>query len=247
MSSYPSQGAPRNPDNRALPPGWVEQYDPNYRAWFYVNTTASPPVTTWTHPLGPAPPPPAAYSAPSHPPPVDNYRADYNPNSGPNNSWDNGPPAYSSYPNNYPQQPQQPQQPQGYASYGGGNQYGQQNGPPGWQSGPPPSGGSNSGKGWINAQLLLPYRSPLDTGILGGLFGGKTNHGQQQQMQAGPPPTVIYQQAAPKKSSGFSGSSALMGAGAGILGGLLVADLVEDAVDDNYYDGGGDFGDGGFF
>ncbi|KZT62138.1 hypothetical protein CALCODRAFT_278193 [Calocera cornea HHB12733] len=32
-----------NPDKRPLPPGWVTQYDPNYKTWFYVNTRAEPP------------------------------------------------------------------------------------------------------------------------------------------------------------------------------------------------------------
>ncbi|KAF8883410.1 hypothetical protein BD779DRAFT_869456 [Infundibulicybe gibba] len=64
--------APTNPDTRTLPPGWVQQYDTNYNAWFYVDTTKTPPVTTWTHPLGPPPPaapPPTQYSPPASAPP----------------------------------------------------------------------------------------------------------------------------------------------------------------------------------
>ncbi|KAF7301170.1 WW domain-containing protein [Mycena indigotica] len=61
MSQPPPYGGgpPRtNPDARPLPSGWITQFDPNYNAWFYVNTLASPPITTWTHPLGAPPPPP---------------------------------------------------------------------------------------------------------------------------------------------------------------------------------------------
>ncbi|THV00582.1 hypothetical protein K435DRAFT_963996 [Dendrothele bispora CBS 962.96] len=69
--SYGSPPPPTNPDTRALPPGWISQYDPNYRAWFYVNTVAQPPHTTWVHPLGPpgSSPPPNQYGPPSGPPP----------------------------------------------------------------------------------------------------------------------------------------------------------------------------------
>ncbi|KAF9268330.1 hypothetical protein L218DRAFT_609983 [Marasmius fiardii PR-910] len=41
----------QNPDTRALPPGWLTQYDPNYRTWYYVNTKVQPPEITWNHPL----------------------------------------------------------------------------------------------------------------------------------------------------------------------------------------------------
>jgi len=60
-----------NPDRRSLPAGWITQYDPDYKAWFYVNTRANPPVTTWNHPSGPISTPspePSVYSAPSAPP-----------------------------------------------------------------------------------------------------------------------------------------------------------------------------------
>ncbi|KAI9063494.1 hypothetical protein FKP32DRAFT_722968 [Trametes sanguinea] len=36
-------GPPPNPDRRPLPPGWIEQWDSNYKAWFYVNTAENPP------------------------------------------------------------------------------------------------------------------------------------------------------------------------------------------------------------
>ncbi|KAG8899567.1 hypothetical protein FRB99_006568 [Tulasnella sp. 403] len=47
--------AAKNPDSRPLPNGWTTEYDPTSRAWYYVNTLASPAVTTWTHPAEGAP------------------------------------------------------------------------------------------------------------------------------------------------------------------------------------------------
>ncbi|KAF8898164.1 hypothetical protein CPB84DRAFT_1168473 [Gymnopilus junonius] len=74
-----------NPDTRALPDGWITQFDNNYKAWFYVNTRASPPVTTWTHPLGPPPPPPQQqYAPPPNAPPNQGYATSYSPSPSPN-------------------------------------------------------------------------------------------------------------------------------------------------------------------
>ncbi|KAI6046561.1 hypothetical protein EDC04DRAFT_2628257 [Pisolithus marmoratus] len=44
---------PPNPDTRELPPGWIQQYNWEHEAWFYVNTRESPPRSTREHPLGP--------------------------------------------------------------------------------------------------------------------------------------------------------------------------------------------------
>jgi len=76
--------ASRNPDNRPLPSGWIEQYDPRNNAWFYVNMNVNPPETTWVHPV----PSEGAFSPPPGPPP----------------------PAPYGGPNAYPQGPQYPQQ-----------------------------------------------------------------------------------------------------------------------------------------
>ncbi|KAF7313361.1 WW domain-containing protein [Mycena chlorophos] len=115
MSGPPPYGGgpPRNPDARPLPQGWITEFDPNYNAWFYVNTLTQPPVTTWTHPLG-APPSPGPPQGGYAPPP-----------GGPENR---GPGGY------YPQQ-------QGYpGQYGGGSPYPPQGGygGPGYQQSPPP-------------------------------------------------------------------------------------------------------------
>ncbi|KIO30887.1 hypothetical protein M407DRAFT_143627 [Tulasnella calospora MUT 4182] len=80
----------RNPDTRTLPPGWIEQYDKNYDAWFYVNTAANPPVTSWEHPAK------NAYLPPPGPPP----------GPPPSNQYNQG--GYNQGYNQYPQQQQPP-------------------------------------------------------------------------------------------------------------------------------------------
>ncbi|KAL7415308.1 hypothetical protein BDY24DRAFT_272768 [Mrakia frigida] len=50
-------------DTRPLPEGWVATFDNNYKATFYVNTTKTPPESTWVHPsdvpaFAPSPGPP---------------------------------------------------------------------------------------------------------------------------------------------------------------------------------------------
>ncbi|KAF8239482.1 hypothetical protein L208DRAFT_1385923 [Tricholoma matsutake] len=62
---------PINPDTRPLPEGWIQQYDQNYNTWFYVQTNAKPPITRWTHPLGPVP----QYTPPSNNPYSNDMRA----------------------------------------------------------------------------------------------------------------------------------------------------------------------------
>ncbi|KAG8914770.1 hypothetical protein FRC00_010962 [Tulasnella sp. 408] len=87
--------ASRNPDSRPLPAGWIEQYDKNYDTWFYVNTAANPPVTTWEHPAKNAEMPP---SGPPPGPPQDSqggYNQGYN-----QGGYNQG----SSYPAQQPQQ-----------------------------------------------------------------------------------------------------------------------------------------------
>ncbi|KAG9020414.1 hypothetical protein FS842_007342, partial [Serendipita sp. 407] len=46
----PNNYGPENPDKRPLPTGWIMQFDKTHDAWFYVNTVAHPPTTTWEHP-----------------------------------------------------------------------------------------------------------------------------------------------------------------------------------------------------
>ncbi|WFD42109.1 hypothetical protein MPSI1_000747 [Malassezia psittaci] len=50
---------------RALPDGWVKQFDTNYNQYFYVDTRSNPPRSTWVHPDDEQ----GRYSAPSGAPP----------------------------------------------------------------------------------------------------------------------------------------------------------------------------------
>ncbi|KAI0676707.1 hypothetical protein C8Q78DRAFT_1073498 [Trametes maxima] len=124
---YSPNGPPPNPDRRPLPPGWVEQWDNNYKTWFYVNTSENPPRSSWVHPLGPAPPAqPSGYAPPSGPPPPDNRG--YSP---------------------YPPQVSSPPGPGGY--YGGPPQGGYAPSPSPY-GGPPPQ----ENRGWFGSGTPQP-------------------------------------------------------------------------------------------
>jgi hypothetical protein len=34
----------------ALPPGWIQEWDAKHKAYYYVDTKAVPPRTSWVHP-----------------------------------------------------------------------------------------------------------------------------------------------------------------------------------------------------
>ncbi|KAG8899393.1 hypothetical protein FRC00_001486 [Tulasnella sp. 408] len=38
-------------DNRPLPEGWTRQWDPNYKRYFFIDTKANPPRSTWDYPV----------------------------------------------------------------------------------------------------------------------------------------------------------------------------------------------------
>ncbi|KAG8792322.1 hypothetical protein FRC16_011460 [Serendipita sp. 398] len=104
MSQYQNNQQPRNPDTRPLPDGWVTQYDPNYQAWFYINTREQPPRASWVHPLG----------APVSPQP---QQQQFSPPSGgsggyaqPNREGGSANDYYQASPSPYPQQQQYTQQ-----------------------------------------------------------------------------------------------------------------------------------------
>ncbi|PPQ63974.1 hypothetical protein CVT24_009096 [Panaeolus cyanescens] len=216
-SAPPPYASTANPDTRTLPDGWITQFDPNYKAWYYVNTRSTPPETTWVHPLGPPPPPPQQYGPPSGPPPPNNNG--YNPGFPQGN--------YGGYPNHNSQPP--------YGGYGGQNNYP-------YNSGPSPGGyGDQRDYGGYNQQSSYGSQPPANTkgagGMLGGLmskFGGGSSHGSGYPQQGGyngyPPQTVVVQQQ-PKKSGGMGMGGMALAGGAGLLGGLLVADAIDDAFD----------------
>ncbi|KAL7281992.1 hypothetical protein PYCCODRAFT_1436031 [Trametes coccinea BRFM310] len=133
-------GPPPNPDRRPLPPGWIEQWDANYKAWFYVNTAENPPRSSWVHPLGPPPPAPqpSGYAPPPGPPPPDRSYSPYPPQGGYGSGYGQPPPQPS-----YAQSP-----PPGPGYYGSP--------PP--QGGYPPYGGAppQENRGWFGSSTPQP-------------------------------------------------------------------------------------------
>ncbi|KAI9486688.1 MAG: hypothetical protein EXX96DRAFT_550122 [Benjaminiella poitrasii] len=88
---------PMNPDTRGLPSGWISQYDPTSRKFFYVYTPTA--LRQWEHPV-------------DKPLNSSNYRGEnnsYNPQQQQQPYYNNGPQSQQRY---YPQQ----QQPSAYYS-----------------------------------------------------------------------------------------------------------------------------------
>jgi len=257
--------ADRNPDKRPLPSGWIEEYDPSYKTWFYVDTRRIPPASSWTHPAALAPPPPGPppqqYAAPTTPappnvgnPPPQGYR---NPSP---QGYRNPPPQGQDYRNASPQGGCRNPSPQPYGNYdtppqgvyGQGNPDRYRGAPPGGWNQQPYQGQGGYQQGYQQGGY---QQGPSDYGYSGsssadrGWFG---SGGSQQQQQQQPP----------QHKSGF-GMGALLGVGAaGVLGTMLVEHKEEEAYDDglnqglDYNDnngggnddfGGGDFGGGDGF
>jgi len=214
MASPPPYGQqpPPNVDTRQLPPGWTEQYNWDYRQWFYVNIRENPPRSSWEHPLGPMQ---QQFSPPLGPPPPnrDFNRSPYGPPGG------------------------------GYGGYGGGPEY-----QGGYNQGPPP-GGYGGG-----------YGGPPGGygGAPGGGYGGgyQENRGYGGPSYGGPSPqpqTVIVEEQR-KKKSGMGLGTGLLAGGAGLVGGALLMDAIEDHDQDEReegydqgFDQGEDYNDGGDF
>ncbi|KAN0097854.1 hypothetical protein V8E55_002300 [Tylopilus felleus] len=122
---------PPNPDTRELPYGWIQQYNWEFRQWFYVNTRENPPRSGWEHPLGPIP---QGYAPPLGPPPS---RSPYGGPPGPP-----PPPPDRSY--NRSPYGGPPPPPQGYGGYGASPQ-GYNNTPAGGYLGGGSYGSGNRG------------------------------------------------------------------------------------------------------
>lgn len=98
-----------------------------------------------------------------------------------------------------------------------------------------------------------PQQGPPPGGYYGGYPPQQQGYGYPQPGYGGgygggyPPQGGYYPQQPPRKSGGMgTAGAAALGVGGGLLGGLLIADAVEDMGDhDNYDNGGGDWGDGG--
>ncbi|KAF4574464.1 hypothetical protein EYR40_005811 [Pleurotus pulmonarius] len=248
-----------NPDKRPLPPGWITQYDSRYSAWYYVNTSASPPVTVWEHPLGAPPPapPPSHYAPPPGPPPPNHntypgQSAPPYPSPGPSPG---APPYNSNPPNSYYGNPQGQ-----YGGYPGGGSPG---GYPGQQPsyGAPPQPhlllsriGSKrrrlSKEGKARRDPCSPLRSNLILGLFiglfGGLFGKKPSSGYGGGGY-GQQPQVVYAQQPAKSGGGMGMGGMLAAGGAGLIGGALIANAIDDSQEDAYREGYEDAQDGGGF
>ncbi|KAF8351077.1 hypothetical protein F5887DRAFT_935820 [Amanita rubescens] len=230
--SAPSQ----NPDTRPLPTGWVTQYESNYKAWFYVNTNAQPPVTTWEHPSGPPPrappPPPSNYGPPAGPPPT---RPGYEqgPGYGPGNSrggYGDGPSGgYGGSP--YDRPPENYGGPRGYGGppprgYGGPpDPY---NGPPGGYGAPVPGGaypqyGEGYGQGGYDRRSPVPDDRGRAFG--GGMFGGRQQAPDR------------YVDAPPKKHGGISAGKVALGLGGGALALFAGKEFLEHEEHKSYEEG----------
>ncbi|KAH7888145.1 hypothetical protein F5I97DRAFT_1926528 [Phlebopus sp. FC_14] len=145
---------PLNPDTRELPSGWIQQYNWEYRQWFYVYTREQPPRSSWEHPLGPMP---QGFAPPPGPPP-------------PDRGYNRSP--YGGGPGGYP-----PAQ-----EYGGYNQgYQPSYGAPQGYASPPPNYNNAPSGGFMGGGSYAPPGSGYQQGPYPpegrGFFGGG---GQQQ-------------------------------------------------------------------
>ncbi|KAL7416538.1 hypothetical protein BDY24DRAFT_380026 [Mrakia frigida] len=61
-------------DSRPLPPNWVSQFDSTHQTTFYVNTSTTPPTSSWIHPLDIKT---EQYAAPTGAPPGGDYKSSY--------------------------------------------------------------------------------------------------------------------------------------------------------------------------
>jgi len=203
-----------------------------------VNTEAKPPITTWTHPLGPEPPRAPSPERKYSPPPMAPL-----PQGSPSYADRYGPTGPQSYNqggylggNDYPQQPQD-------RSYGGPRpEYGA-----GYDSNYPQESGSRGLGGLLGR--FSGGRGHHD-GHHGGLLGGGGGYPGYQQPYPGQQPQVAYaEQQPPRRSGGMGmGGGLALGAVGGLLGGVLLGEAIEDHRDReevfvDYNDDGGFGGD----
>ncbi|EMD41152.1 hypothetical protein CERSUDRAFT_121695 [Gelatoporia subvermispora B] len=229
---------PQNPDRRELPPGWISQYDSNYKAWFYVNTRDDPPRPSWVHPLGPPrPTSSSSYRPPAGPPPPDRpYDGDRGYSPQPQRAYSPQPPrAYS------PNPPQQ--QDRGFYAPSYGQPQGGYNLAPPQQYGgyapPPPA----AGYGQPPPQVVYAPTTIYENGP------PRPNYYQP------PPQQVVEVIEVDRPRHHFGGGGLGLGlaaGGVGLLGGALIADaIVDDRIDNQLaFDQGfidGEIADGGFW
>ncbi|KAJ5461078.1 uncharacterized protein N7458_002630 [Penicillium daleae] len=269
MSSF---APPPGPPPPTVPEGWKAQYDERYQTWFYINIATG--KSQWERPEAPPPsgppagPPPNELPAEAVPSDRKQPMASNNPFNPANSTKDNAPShsldddarlaaklqaeeesrargqgsdrgaATDYYSDPSPKAKAHPATPRskgGFLSKLMGKSSSGSSRPPQQQyasypqQGPPPGGYYG---GYPPQQQGYGYPQP---GYGGGYGGGY------------PPQGGYYPQQPPRKSGGMgTAGAAALGVGGGLLGGLLIADAVEDMGDhDNYDNGGGDWGDGG--
>ncbi|CAG8493081.1 17857_t:CDS:2 [Cetraspora pellucida] len=87
-------------DSRPLPPGWVCQYDHNYKRYFFVDTTKQPPVSTWDDPRDASQPQSSTQGQGLYPPLQDNSPSFPQPQPQPQ-TYLSSPQSYSQRPHSY--------------------------------------------------------------------------------------------------------------------------------------------------
>ncbi|KAI5452236.1 hypothetical protein NCC49_000801 [Naganishia albida] len=220
-------------------PGWVEQFDPNYNAWFYVNKATG--QSQWTHP-GEEP----QYAPPSGPPPTNtsngypSEKASYSPspalNSAPsyNDAHRSSSSTGQQHVEAYQNQPQQQQKSSGGFLGKIQKKLEQKMGQPGMGGGMGGGYGQQSyGGGYGGGYAQQGYGGYPQQGGMMGMGGGRMPMMGGGMMGGG------Y----PQRRQGMgAGGAAALGVGGGLLGGMMLANAFDD--DDC---GGGDFGGGDDF
>lgn len=226
-----------------VPDGWLAKWDDNYNRWFFVNLETK--KSQWEMPEDDNVKPPPYAPSDSKPkkelsrPPVSppTQSRSLAPSNGgqTDRGWFSGKKQLSNYP------------PQNSSNYGGGGGYGAPQGGYGGPQGGYPHGGYGGPQGYP-PQGYPPQGYPPQG------YPPQGYYPPPQQYMAQPQ----YVQAAPRRQGMSPGTGALLGAGGGLLGGMMLMhgmdDMREDAYQDGYQDGfangddygGGDFGGGDF-
>ncbi|XAO25532.1 hypothetical protein I312_104360 [Cryptococcus bacillisporus CA1280] len=224
-----------NPDSRPLPDGWVQQFNNEHQAWFYVNTKApGGPASQWTHP---------ADDQPTYAPPPGNPPSKTSTPFAPADDKSRGAsePYYQSstpQPSGLQQTPYQPASQS--ASPGPQSQQEKKRGIGGFFS---KLSGNNKPSGYQQSYSQA--------------YPQQQQYGAYPQQQYGYAQQPMYQQQPmyaqrPQRAGMGAGGAAALGLGGGLLGGMLIGDMISDSQHDAYMDGyqdgemgdmgGGDFG-----
>lgn len=263
---------PTGPPPPKVPEGWKAQFNQQYNEWFYVNIYTK--KSQWDKPREPVYAPPGD-GAPDGPPPsyqsgpnasnVSDTKSSLNTNNSYNQSGERAGGSESDAQLAARLQAEEDARARGSHSPMPGaatDYYGQQGSaqlgygsqsPYGAQT-PEPQGTERGSKGFLS-KLLGKGKQSSSYG--GGYQQGYPQHGYPQQGYSqqgyGHPQGYgyggQYQQAQKKKHGMGAGGAAALGVGGGLVGGMLLADALDDGHDGGGFggdDGGGDFGGGDF-